>query len=331
PKTQDLGPKTSDSNPKCRRWLMSVKNNLAEEGAVPGLAFELVEGRIRWRKKETVPELAEVLLPNVHNNDRRRLRRAACEWLEEALADGPMPSGEVIKQALSCGISRGTLQRAITDLGIKSHKSAFNGGWEMRWTPQYEPPRREPVFGRDGGFRIVGAELLGEGGSGREGEGEMERQSEGAAEGRELTTREGGKETTGQGEAVASPNSSCASSEKRGDYAIASCASSEANGCQGLETLTERGPDVARSPDLATAATEGLPSAKPDGGDLRCNGCQGLETLTERAGASCASSEKQGDSSSVSCASSEVEEEEPMPHWMERWYQTTRAAARKAC
>jgi hypothetical protein len=48
------GTESKIQNPKSARWLMLVKNNLAEEGAVPGLAFELIDGRIRWEKTTAI-------------------------------------------------------------------------------------------------------------------------------------------------------------------------------------------------------------------------------------------------------------------------------------
>jgi hypothetical protein len=142
-----------------RRWFLPVKNNLASDAAAMGRAFELVEGRVLWRLDETPPTLAEVLLPSVHHNDRRRQRNAAAEWLKEALADGPVASGELYRQAIECGFSKGTMQRAATELGVKSHKTGFNAGWELRWTPTSVPRGRGAMLKAEGpAFRIFGSE-----------------------------------------------------------------------------------------------------------------------------------------------------------------------------
>jgi hypothetical protein len=141
-----------------RRWFLPIKNNLASDAAAMGRAFELVEGRVLWRLEETPPTLAEVLLPSAHHNDRRRQRNAAAEWLKEALADGPVASGELYRQAIECGFSKGTMQRAATELGVKSHKTGFNAGWELRWTPTSVSRGRGAMLKAEGpAFKIFGA------------------------------------------------------------------------------------------------------------------------------------------------------------------------------
>jgi hypothetical protein len=140
-----------------RRWFLPVKNNLASDAAAMGRAFELVEGRVLWRLDEPPPTLAEVLLPSVHHNDRRRQRNAAAEWLKEALADGPVASHELYRQAIECGFSKGTVQRAASELGVKSHKTGFNAGWELRWTPTPVPRGPGSTLKAEGpAFKIYG-------------------------------------------------------------------------------------------------------------------------------------------------------------------------------
>jgi hypothetical protein len=151
-----------------RRWFLPIKNNLASDAAAMGRAFELVEGRVLWRLEETPPTLAEVLLPSVHHNDRRRQRNAAAEWLKEALADGPVASGELYRQAIECGFSKGTMQRAATELGVKSHKTGFNAGWELRWTPTSVPRGRGAMLKAEGpAFKISGTRKDGNKAEGR--------------------------------------------------------------------------------------------------------------------------------------------------------------------
>ena len=180
-------PKSKIENPKsvgppaysqsARRWFLPVKNNLAPDAATYGRAFELCDGQIRWHGDDPAPSLAEAMLPSAHNSDRRRERRAAAAWIEEALAAGPLSSKEFYQQGLECGFSKGTLRRAATELGIHPHKTGFNGGWEMRWVP---PPvvrgqgTRVRVAGS--GFKIFGGNGVGhwEGESGGRGEGERE-------------------------------------------------------------------------------------------------------------------------------------------------------------
>ena len=187
-------PKSKIENPKlqnARRWFLPVKNNLSSEAATFARTFEIVDGRICWRLADPPPALAEALLPSIHNTERRSARKAAAEWLAEALADGPVPSKELYQQAIDCGHSKGTVQRAAEELGIRSHKTGFNGGWEMRWTPKpvvrgrpaafHSPQPKFRIHGEwEEGHREQGTgnrdeTLGGERESGRGGEGESGR------------------------------------------------------------------------------------------------------------------------------------------------------------
>jgi len=53
----------------------------------------------------------------------------AMHWLEAMLKDGPRPAGELIAKAGAARISKTTLYRAKTRLGIESHKPEFRLGW----------------------------------------------------------------------------------------------------------------------------------------------------------------------------------------------------------
>ena len=180
-----------------RRWFLPVKNNLAADADVLGRSFELLDGRIRWHTEDPAPELAEALLPSAHNSDRRRVRNAAIAWIKEALAAGPMPSDDLYKEGVKDGFSKGTLLRAAAELGIHSHKTGFNGGWEMRWVPPEAAGPGSMLRARPLEFRVV---------------------AEGATErGRDGATERGSEKLEA---------TSCASSMEREELEAASCAPS---------------------------------------------------------------------------------------------------------
>jgi hypothetical protein len=56
------------------------------------------------------------------------------DWLREYLSreGGHAVASEVIKAAISCGISKRTIQRARKKLGVRDHKDGFAGPWV--WT-----------------------------------------------------------------------------------------------------------------------------------------------------------------------------------------------------
>jgi len=53
----------------------------------------------------------------------------AIEFLQEVLAEGPKPAGEVIQLAEGAGLSRKSMQSAREHLGIKPVKSSVRGSW----------------------------------------------------------------------------------------------------------------------------------------------------------------------------------------------------------
>ena len=78
-------------------------------------------------------------------------RKAAAEWALEALADGPLPSDEFYRQAIECGFTKITMRRALAGLGVKSHKTGFNGGWELRLPEQGTGDRAQGTEQREQG------------------------------------------------------------------------------------------------------------------------------------------------------------------------------------
>jgi hypothetical protein len=61
---------------------------------------------------------------------KRRRASEAIEFLQDALADGPMPAKQLFELALKAKHSRRTLERVQVEAGAKSYKSGMDGGWE---------------------------------------------------------------------------------------------------------------------------------------------------------------------------------------------------------
>lgn len=53
----------------------------------------------------------------------------AAEWLRAALADGPVPSETLRRQADAAGVAWATLRRAADGLGIQRTKAGMSGPW----------------------------------------------------------------------------------------------------------------------------------------------------------------------------------------------------------
>jgi hypothetical protein len=117
---------TEDQN---RRLLLSGKCNLgAEQG---GLAFT-IEGdpaRTHWESGPVTMTADEALARENGRTGKTSAVDAAAEWLKGVLGDGPMPSEEVKKLAMSDSIAWRTVERAKEKLGVVSRPSEFGGKW----------------------------------------------------------------------------------------------------------------------------------------------------------------------------------------------------------
>ena len=107
-----------------KRVLAQSKNSLAAKGA--SIAFELREDGFFWCGVANVT--AEALLAPAKSEEEKSAVDEAADFLREALADGPRPAKEVIKEAGSLGINEKSLRRAM-DMGkVPVGKRRINTG-----------------------------------------------------------------------------------------------------------------------------------------------------------------------------------------------------------
>jgi hypothetical protein len=156
------------------------------------------------------------------------------EWLTEALADGPLPSDEVYKQGAECGFSHGTLVRAVAELGIQSHKTGFERGWEMRWTPPADTDERFSPWEAVSPFRICRFDEASQPDDGQETAADDHQGDQAQKRHGEQETRRLGEGATEEAIDVpdsccASSQTDCASSTETGDCGLISCDSSTAS------------------------------------------------------------------------------------------------------
>ncbi|HVX64274.1 MAG TPA: AAA family ATPase [Pirellulales bacterium] len=116
-----------DAEQRGRRLLLPVKNSLGPGESAA--AFRIEAGRVAWEPEPV--ELSDTILapPSARSVAERQDRESAAEWLIDALSDGPVESGELFRQARTCGISAKTLRRAGKALGLKPSKTSFDGPW----------------------------------------------------------------------------------------------------------------------------------------------------------------------------------------------------------
>ena len=116
-----------------RRILASTKDNLGRPP--PSLAFRLEaapdshvarvvwEGESDWQGAQLLREFAPGVAP-------RSLVTEAQEWLRAALADGPRPAREILREASEAGLGRNLLYAARKLEGVRIGKEQVAGG---RW------------------------------------------------------------------------------------------------------------------------------------------------------------------------------------------------------
>jgi putative DNA primase/helicase len=127
---------SSDSE---RRLLLHAKNNLA---APPqGLAFRLkqtivgdlgkgiVASRVEWEQQPVTVTADEALAAEAAGAANTSSGVEAENFLQELLAEGPVPAKQVRADVEAAALSWSTVKRAKARLGIKAEKDGMDGGW----------------------------------------------------------------------------------------------------------------------------------------------------------------------------------------------------------
>jgi putative DNA primase/helicase len=121
-----------------RRLLVPVKNNLGP--LAPGLGYRLeqtiladniVPSRIAWDSAPVTVTANEALAASAEGASNPSALTEAKEFLQEELANGPVPQAEIKKRAQDADISEKTLRRAKKALRVIAAKSKGNltGNW----------------------------------------------------------------------------------------------------------------------------------------------------------------------------------------------------------
>ena len=128
-----------DSSDTERRLLLHAKNNLA---APPqGLAFRLkqtlvgdlgkgiVASRVEWEQEPVTITADEALAAEAAGAADTSSGVEAENFLQELLAEGPVPAKQVRADVDAAALSWSTVKRAKARLGIKAEKDGMDGGW----------------------------------------------------------------------------------------------------------------------------------------------------------------------------------------------------------
>jgi len=128
-----VGKDPQDEN---RRVLASTKNNLAMPPA--SLMFGLEEAErgsvcVNWLGQSDVS--AKDILATPQDQEHADARSEAVEFLNDVLADGPMPAKQVVEEADDAGIAEKTLRRAkkLLDVMVYRESATGEGRGSGRW------------------------------------------------------------------------------------------------------------------------------------------------------------------------------------------------------
>jgi hypothetical protein len=122
-----------DKQDPSKRLFLPIKNNLAAD--IAGLSYSIVENNghpcLAWSLDPVIMSVDEAMATNPDSRDAER--RRAKEWLQSALADGPLAVKEIAQQANKSGMKWATIRRAKDDLKIHAHREGFGPGAVWHW------------------------------------------------------------------------------------------------------------------------------------------------------------------------------------------------------
>lgn len=141
--------KGSGEDRSAERILVRAKSNIGPDGG--GYAYSVTQEELRefagvvassivWGKP--LDGSAQALLATAENGTDSGERTALSEaeaFLRAELADGRVPSRELMKRAREAGISERTLKRARRSMGVQRDKDGATGAWYCSLPPDFAP------------------------------------------------------------------------------------------------------------------------------------------------------------------------------------------------
>ncbi len=130
-----------DPDDASRRLLLHAKNNLAR--APQGLALRLeqclvgesiVASRVSWESDPVAMTADAALAAEAAGSESRTAKDEAMEFLEAALAGGPVPAADVKRMARDHGVADKPLRSARNALGVKITRDGFGAGSKSLWS-----------------------------------------------------------------------------------------------------------------------------------------------------------------------------------------------------
>jgi hypothetical protein len=130
-----------DAENEGRRLFLNAKNNLAR--APQGLAFRLeqcevangvIASRIVWDADPVAITANEALAADAAGSEIRTGKAEAIEFLQGALAGGPIAAAEITRMARDHGLTAKVVRMAREALGVKIERDGFGPGSKSLWS-----------------------------------------------------------------------------------------------------------------------------------------------------------------------------------------------------
>lgn len=129
----------ADKDNPSRRLMLPAKMNVAPGAS--GLAYTITDGVVAWQSEPVKMSADEALATELADSNDTSERADAVEWLQQVLADGPVPAANIWEQAKENRIADRTLKRAKTDIGVKTSRQGFGADGEWIWAlPEHRGP-----------------------------------------------------------------------------------------------------------------------------------------------------------------------------------------------
>lgn len=147
--------KDQDDQAGRRRLMLPVKNNLGNDET--GLAYRLAAAEpgevphVQWESAPVSTKADEALArPQAKRGPKPDAQQKAEGYLRRQLAHGPMPAADLTSDGwLAHGISKRTLERARTTLGVVSYRETPAGPWLLR-LPDRQTANIPPIHKQPG-------------------------------------------------------------------------------------------------------------------------------------------------------------------------------------
>jgi putative DNA primase/helicase len=118
-------------NPE-RRLMLPGKTNISRR--TPGMAYSIVGDppSVTWERAPVEQTADQFLRERAKPGPEPEAQNEAAEWLQNLLAEGPMETKAIEREAKNAGVSWASVRRGKDIAGAKAEKNEFTKKWQWR-------------------------------------------------------------------------------------------------------------------------------------------------------------------------------------------------------